>query len=351
MNAGAGGDATTIVRRADHANALGRHDEALRLASQVLAGDPTHLGASVAAGIALLNTGRVSQGIEMLRAAVAAHPDSAEALRLLSFGYVRSGQSTWALRSAHAAVALEPREPMARCQLSHALVASGDRLAAIHEGERAVELAPHLAQTHLALAEALHPQGAAADKYVDRAEQHVRRALELEPDNALAHNELARIAIARGRFYRAAGYLANGVAVDPGQHVLHVNMNVVFGLAVRQAHFSILGACLVIVLWSLSPWPRWVVSVLSVLTVAVALGWVWWRLRRAVPRHLLAFLRGFAKRDRLGLAWAGVVVAVALILATVAVLSPTHVASAASGVLRLLLIGSLISWVRVRASR
>ena len=101
---------------------------------------------------------------------------------------------------------------------------------------------------HLALAEAPHPQGTAADKYVDRAEQHVRRALELEPDNALAHNELARIAIARGRFYRAAGYLANGVAVDPGQHVLHVNMNVVFGLAVRQAHFSILGACLVICL-------------------------------------------------------------------------------------------------------
>jgi Flp pilus assembly protein TadD len=140
------------VRRADHANALGRHDEALRLASQVLAGDPTHHGASVAAGIALLSTGRVAQGIEMLRAAVAAHPDSAEVLRLLSCGYVRSGQSTWALRSARAAVALEPWEPMARCQLSEALVASGDRLAAIHEGERAVELAPHQAQAHLTLA-------------------------------------------------------------------------------------------------------------------------------------------------------------------------------------------------------
>lgn len=116
VNAGAGGDATTRVRRADHANALGRHDEALRLASQVLAGDPTHHGASVAAGIALLSTGRVAQGIEMLRAAVAAHPDSAEVLRLLSCGYVRSGQSTWALRSARAAVALEPWEPMARCR-------------------------------------------------------------------------------------------------------------------------------------------------------------------------------------------------------------------------------------------
>ena len=101
-----------------------------------------------------------------------------------------------------------------------------------------------------------------------------------------AHNALARIAIARGRYYRAAGYLADGVAVDPDKRVLQANVDVVFGLAVRQAHISVFAACLVIVLWSLSPWPRWVVSVLSALTVAVALGWVWWRLRRAVPRHL-----------------------------------------------------------------
>ena len=44
-------------------------------------------------------------------------------------------------------------------------------------------------------------------------------------------------------------------------------------------------------------------------------------------------------RHPLGLVWAGVVVVIALILATVAVLSPTRLATAADGVLRPLLIG------------
>ena len=74
-----------VVARADALNQLGRHDEALRLVSPVLATDPQHLGANVTAAVSLLNTGRVQEARPVLQRVAPAHPDAADPLRLLSY--------------------------------------------------------------------------------------------------------------------------------------------------------------------------------------------------------------------------------------------------------------------------
>jgi Tfp pilus assembly protein PilF len=305
----------------------------------------------VAAGVALLNTGRLAEAIEVLRGAVASHPGSPDLLRMLAFGYVRTGQRPWAVECARRAVALAPHSVLCLCQLSEALGSVGDRPGAIAAAEQAVSHAPQAALAHLTLAEALHPEGRPVKRDLPRAEHHVRVALELEPDNAFAHNELARIRLAQGRSFAAAGHLSDAVIADPQERAAHQNMDLVFVRAVQLAHYSIAVACVLFLLWGVLPWPRAAMTAACLATLALALGWVWVRLRRAVPRSLGAFLRGFARRDRLGTAWAAVVGLVGVILAVASVLPAPFPAVAGGGGINLLILGVVLSWIRVIVRR
>lgn len=347
-----------LVERADQLNELGRHETALQLATRALATDPTDAAAAVAAGVALLNTGRLPEGIDVLRSAVVHHPSDAQLLRLLAFGYTRTGPREWAVRCAARSVELQPWEPMGHCQLSEALLSVGDRAGAVHAAEEAVRLAPQLAKTHLALAEALHPEGARADAQLPRAEEHVRRALQIEPTSAYAHNELARIALARGRRFRAAAHLADAVRSDPRLEAAHANMDVVLGQLIVWAHRGMIGLCVALAVTGFSgvalagrqpaSMPlRVTVSVVAVALVVGSLSWLVRSLRRRVPGNLLRpFVRGFVRRDRLGAAWAGFMGLQWLALLGASLLPPEVVGAAGVVGLHTLWIGAAISWLR-----
>ncbi len=352
-----------MVRRADQLNDLGRHEQALELVMPVLAADPAHVNAAVAAALALLNTDRPGEGVEVLRAALAANPHEPELLWLLSKAYVRTAQPEWAVWCASEAARIEPLDPTIRCQLSATLLVVGDREAAIHEARQAVELAPDLARTHLALAEALFPEGAKADRRSAEAEHHVRLALEIEPDSTYAHNELARISIGRGKQLTAASHLVDAVRSDPRERAVHANMDVVLGNVILWAHRGMLGLCVALGLTGLAgmmiggeePVALPLRLGVSVTAAGVVLGAMYLLVRlvlRRVSADLLrSFLRGFVRRDRLGALWGAFMLIQWLALLAACLLPPLGIAVAGLVGLHTLWIGAAISWLRILARK
>ncbi|MEI2826439.1 MAG: tetratricopeptide repeat protein [Dermatophilaceae bacterium] len=337
-----------VVARADALNQLGRHDEALRLVSPVLAHDPQHLGANVTAAVSLLNTGRVQEARPVLQRVAQAHPDAADPLRLLSYAAVQLREGSTAVGCARRAVELEPWGVESHIQLSVALTCARDHLAAVAAARRAVELAPSSAGAHLALVGALFPDGAnPPESDLTRAERHVQLALSLEPGNAIAHNELGRIAMARGQPFAAASALTRAVITDPRQDVALDNISLVFGLMVLRAHY------VMFVLWfmaraAVKPVPvarlgLWLTEAIGVSVLA----WTVIKLRAASGQGMArGLVREFARRDPLGAAWCAAVMSSGLALVVMGFTSDELTRALLWVVGGCLAGGAILSWVR-----
>ncbi len=288
-----------MVRRADQLNDLGRHEQALELVMPVLAADPAHVNAAVAAALALLNTDRPGEGVEVLRAALAANPHEPELLWLLSKAYVRTAQPEWAVWCASEAARIEPLDPTIRCQLSA----------------------------------------------------------------TLAHNELARISIGRGKQLTAASHLVDAVRSDPRERAVHANMDVVLGNVILWAHRGMLGLCVALGLTGLAgmmiggeePVALPLRLGVSVTAAGVVLGAMYLLVRlvlRRVSADLLrSFLRGFVRRDRLGALWGAFMLIQWLALLAACLLPPLGIAVAGLVGLHTLWIGAAISWLRILARK
>lgn len=360
-DAGAGssppGDHAARDHAADHAeslNTLGRHEQALAVASRALAGDPANVELLVQAAVAHLGLGEAGKARWLLHSAAAGDPGSARVHRILSFVALQEGLVAEAVEAGRRAVHLAPFDALAHAQLARALARGGDRTSALAAAGRAVELSPDTADSHVAVADVLFPDGTKPPKKdLVQAEEQLQRALQIEPDNAAALNDLARIHLARGHGVRAAGHLASAVRADPMVEVVQHNMDVVFISLIRRAHW------ILFVMWFVTRQvfrsgggdrPRWVPLVLAVAGLGL-IGWVLVRLRAQVPGHLTAFVRGFVRRERYGAVWAGCLAAVALLFVA-SVVAPDGVREA----LLLwawvpLFTGALLSWARFSRER
>ncbi len=85
-----------------------------------------------------------------------------------------------------------------------------DPVAAVSLYRRAVELDPRYAPARVRLAAALEKVGLAAE-----ADTHYAEAARLEPDNAVAHLGLGRLALARGEVDGAVGHLERAYGLSP----------------------------------------------------------------------------------------------------------------------------------------
>ena len=223
------------------------------------------------------------------------------------------------------------------------------RQAAVAAARRAIEVAPHVAAAHLALADALFPEGVKPDdRQLAEAERHVRAALALAPDNASAHNELGRIAMARGEHFAAAAALASSVVTDPRQDAPLANLSMVFGQLVGRAHY------VVFVLWLVgrftitkTTFERSALWILEGVGLAV-LGWTAVQLRWAAGGiRARILLREFARRDPIGAAWGGAL-AIGALGFLVMGLTPEAVTRALVPIVGgCLVVGMVLSWVRV----
>ncbi len=341
-------------RRADSLNVLGRHDQALAVVGPALAGSPQDVGLLVQAAIAQVGLQRPHEALRLLRSAAAADPSSSRVHRILSFVELERGAVAEAVQAAYRATQLSPFDPYAHAQLARSCARQGNRDCAIMAASRAIELAPDLADSHIAMADVRFPEGAKPPRADLRlAETHLLRALQIEPVNAAALNDLARVQLAMGHQVRAAGHLASAVRADPMTTVMQHNMDIVFIGLIARAHWVLF------VMWFVSRQvsraegseaPRWVPLLLTVAGFGL-IGLVLWRLRAQVPGHLPAFGRGFVRRQRLGSAWA------ACLLATAILFLGSALAPASISVTLLLwawlplMGGAVLSWVRFARER
>lgn len=226
---------TVLYADAFAAIAAGRYDEALVRFRAALARDPllTDAGARSApmtTAISALREGRVAAAVLSVTAAIAAHPESAEAHRIagtLLQGV--DGQQARAIEYLRRAVQLAPADERSRLALGRALHAGGRTDEAIGSLRDTVAALPGSGEAWLMLGNALEHTGqpleavkafeaalargplageAGLDWHLaglhdrhqefDRVAELLRRRVRLDPDNATFHKDLGLVQSRRG---------------------------------------------------------------------------------------------------------------------------------------------------------
>lgn len=216
------------LQRASALCDLGRWDGAVAQLRTILAADPHNVE-----GLCLLAQAQIGQSAygEAMRSSLAAiseDPDDDWPHRLASFALSGLGRHPEAAAMARNAVRLAPHSAPCHSILAQALVETDTDLSEARAvADRAVSLAPLAADSHMAVG-----MVAARDARLDEATTAYRRALALEPDNWVAHNELARLSPQTSRFdsgglARAAAGYASALRADPQAQVSRENIDVV----------------------------------------------------------------------------------------------------------------------------
>ncbi len=149
MNRGGGGSQGVIpggpLGKARYALALGRPDEAERIARKRLERQPDDVAARVLLAQALLQMRQVDEAIAEARRATRDAPTNADAHMTLSAGLLQKGRfrvPAEAETAAKRAVQLQPKLARARVQLAEVLAANNDNNGALLAADEAIKLEP-----------------------------------------------------------------------------------------------------------------------------------------------------------------------------------------------------------------
>jgi len=141
--------------------------------------------------------------------AIAMYPEGDWGYRLLSLALSGLGDRSKAADSARRSVACAPELWLTHLTLAESLGKDSPR-EGLEAAERAVQLAPHQAAAHVTHGYLLDAVGD-----MDGAERAYLRALELEPGNAKAMNNLGVVALRRGGPTSAARHFSRALRHDP----------------------------------------------------------------------------------------------------------------------------------------
>jgi tetratricopeptide (TPR) repeat protein len=333
-----------------HAEALcdlRRYQEALALLSRAVASDPDNPRAWCLMARAQLGLRRHAEALQAANAAVALAPDYEWPHRLASIALEEQGNHWEAVRAAREAVRLAPHTWQAHVRLAHAGIQAWGMDQARVAAERALTLAPGVADTHIAAAAA-----AAGDRR--EAEAHLRRALAIEPDSAVAHNELARLHLRQAHaanpagLARAAKGFATAVRSDPRASVSRHNLDVVVRAFLGRAAYGVWLGTYLIVRLDTNVGPA-AARIAALALLAVLSLFVWGfvgRLTADLRRYLVRELLGRRLRLAAGLD----VLAVCCLLAGPAAPIPLSVGLLAAAPLAALAARVLL-WREARAAR
>ncbi len=142
-------------------------------------------------------------GLGWIDRALEINPQSAEAYELKGRLAMTKGQPRAAIAALKKALKLDPELLVARLNLVTAYKSTGQLSEAIKAGAQAVASSPNEASTHFAYADALEASG-----QDDLAEDHYRRAIELESDLADPKLRLALLLARHNKFLAEAYQLA-----------------------------------------------------------------------------------------------------------------------------------------------
>ncbi len=330
----------------------------------------------------LKDSGRPGQALALLGPHLAGHPDDLSALRLAGWCHFELDELYPALHCATRLTGLAPDQPAAHLLLAVVQGRLRDVGASARAIDTAIRLAPHHSEPYR-IAAALDLQGHRASP---RTEELARRAVSLAPHDPVAHrvlgstlielrrydeaaaalgqaaalnpadsavaSELARIDIAKGRSASAAAGFAAAVRADPTDSVARHNLQAVAWNAFRIAHlvlwlsFLVLGRFTVL---SDSPSTTRLAHVVAPISLVATLAAWAFQLRRRPSgfRVLMATVRS----DRM-LSIAMAAHGLCLVFLLVAAFAPNRLAgSLLVAVTLLLLVGTIVGWVRVSQLR
>jgi tetratricopeptide (TPR) repeat protein len=261
----------------------------------------------------MIELGRHGEAARLLSAVLAEDPDSGRGWCLLSRAHLGNGQLAEAVTSASRASALDPANDWPHRLASTALISldrSGDAVAAALEARR---LGPHFWRSHVCLA-----QAAAADAQLQLATEAARAALALAPEQADVHvtagkvalscgdvaeaqmrqeaalaidpshggalNELGRISLRARDPAAAAQHFLRAASVSPQNGVFSRNSELALSrLALRAAGLIVLALALLAAIGALTATSHWLIAAGLALTEPPLAVWIIVRVR-AVPR-------------------------------------------------------------------
>lgn len=283
----------------------------------------------------LLDLRRYAEAEQRFRDVVTTQPESIDGLLGLARALHAQDREREAEAAARSAVALDPERGGSYHVLSGILSDLGAHEAALNAAEEGLRLAPHVFTSHYQHARTLlgQPQSRPQD-----AQAAVRRALEIRPEDADAHNllgmclgrlgqvnaehaayrtalsidphhvmaqhNLAASALSRGRLRTAASLLRPALAGQPQEPVLHHKLDsVLLFLLIRiLGSLLALGAVILVLLATGAPsWQRALaggtylvvlIALVRPLTTELPHGVLWWGLGlvRRASKHERRFL-------------------------------------------------------------
>jgi len=282
----------------------------------------------------LIDAGRFGDAIEMLAPHLATNPEDAHALCLAARAFLGLKDPWRAREAAQSAASLDPNDEWPLRLLSIANARLGRVPDALQAAAQAVAVAPNLWLAHYALAEARYTtkqapglawravldagrlapnepdvfrlQGQIAFRMDKTREARAAfgQCLRLNPTDAVARHELARLSLKRGRLIAAANGFASSVSMDPRLQVGVSNLEVVAAVALWVVSYVLLATILLQMLFVLP------LAAAITTTAVLLLGGIWfWR---KAGRRTGRFLRTLPRRSpllglRAGLLGAGAI--------------------------------------------
>ena len=297
------------LMRAQQLYDLGRPAEALETAGLLLATAPDDPAALRLAALCQSSLGRHEAAVVTGRAAVAADPDSEHARRILAHIHYKIGELRMAATIAQEAIRLAPEEWRGHMLLARCLC-HFDPQRAVGPAERSRELAPSSAETHFTCALVYQALGRREEA---RAAYHT--VLDLNPQHAMAHNNLAVLDRFDRRWDNALRGFRRSLSSDPQQVLARRNIEAILLARVwRLTSIAIIG---VIVLDTFAPvlgaFGQRVLGLAVLGALGGSVGAAVWQTRRAAGPAALRLLR----TDRLVLL-CGAVIATAFVFTLLA---------------------------------
>lgn len=227
-------DTNLDTSRIDLLCELGRFDQAAAAAVRLVHAEPENVLALTLLAVALHGLGDHAGSLTAADRAIALEPESEWPVRVSALALEGLGRPASALERIRWAIAVAPDGWAGHALLAHRLSQKrSTRREAVAAGHRAVSLAPHEPGAYRALAEALRAAGRRRE-----AEECLRQALALQPNDWSAQNDLVRLQM-QGRSRTVSGLtdaaqgFAQIVAQDPRNEVSSYNL----GLVLRKMLF------------------------------------------------------------------------------------------------------------------
>lgn len=275
---------------------VGRYAEARTRVTEYLAAEPSSVDGCCLLATCELELNAPAAAVRAAERAIRLAPSFDLAHRLRALGLSANHVPLDALDAAEEAVRLDPNDYVNHHTVALVLVRRSESLnpdevvRAREAALRAVELAPHAPDAHIVA-------GLTAGLLKRRRDERTSylEALRLDPQNAIAMNNLAAMDVRGFRFGRATRRIVAGLRMDPQEKVLHANLDGVLVSLVARLFVVVLvcGIGLVVILNRTGAWAPRAALAGGMLLVC---GLVAARTVRHLPRGARLLLRGLPQR-------------------------------------------------------